>query len=494
MKAHPFSNYDNDSQFELSSPYPNNYLHRYIFRKQLLKEQNSYSKEILTSKKQTKKQANISNYELKNSELTAFYNGDPINTESYISDFSSLSIHAQLHYNLTTLNITTMTPIQRLSIPFILNNLGDTVGCAQTGSGKTIAYLLPIISRLLTEDEPSITQFESPTNKSYPLVLVILPTRELCQQTYKESLTLLYNTNIIAGMAYGGEKVGDQKHTLRKGIDILLGTPGRLLQFLYEGYLNLSMLKYLVIDEADVLLDMGFYPDLMNIINNETMPERHCRLNLLFSATFPFKVMDLVEQFVNEKYYFITNHLPSRKEEEIPNGNIVQRVYLMNAGNIMKMKLDVLHKVLQIIQGKTLVFLNTKSGVKYLASYLNNNGYGIACLHGDMEQTERNYNLYLFTSGEMNLMVCTDVLSRGMDISDVEFVINFDMPKDIATYVHRIGRTGRCGNKGNSITFVSYEDRGLFKQLLDIMRKSNQNVPEWLEKECGVYNNNNKFK
>jgi ATP-dependent RNA helicase DDX3X len=294
-------------------------------------------------------------------------------------------------------------------------------------------------------------------------------------------------------MAYGGEKVGDQKHTLRKGIDILLGTPGRLLQFLYDGYLNLSMLKYLVIDEADVLLDMGFYPDLMNIINNETMPERHCRLNLLFSATFPFKVMDLVEQFVNEKYYFITNHLPSRKEEEIPNGNIVQRVYLMNVGNIMKMKLDVLHKVLQIIQGKTLVFLNTKNGVKYLANYLNNNGYGIACLHGDMEQTERNYNLYLFTSGEMNLMVCTDVLSRGMDISDVEFVINFDMPKDIATYVHRIGRTGRCGNKGNSITFVSYEDRGLFKQLLDIMRKSNQNVPEWLEKECGVYNNN-KFK
>ena len=361
MKAHPFSNYDNDSQFELSSPYPNNYLHRYLFRKQLLKEQNIYSKEIFTSKQQSKKHANISNYELKNSELTVFYNNEPINTDSYISDFSSLSIHNQLHYNLTTLNITTMTPIQRLSIPFILNNLGDTVGCAQTGSGKTIAYLLPIISRLLTEDEPSITQFESPTNMSYPLVLVILPTRELCQQTYKESLTLLYNTNIIAGMAYGGEKVGDQKHLLRKGIDILMGTPGRLLQFLYDGYLNLSMLKYLVIDEADVLLDMGFYPNLMDIINQSTMPERHCRLNLLFSATFPFKVMDLVEQFVNEKYYFITNHLPSRKEEEIPNGNIVQRVYLMNAGNVMKMKIDVLHKVLQIVQGKTLVFLIRKT-------------------------------------------------------------------------------------------------------------------------------------
>ena len=483
MKAQPPST----SEFELSSPYPNNYLCRYVGRKQLLKEQNEYSKELLNSKKQAKKQANISNYELKNSELGIFFNNEQMNTEEYLSDFSSLSIHSQLLYNLKALNISTMTPIQRLSIPFILNQLGDTVGCAQTGSGKTIAYLLPILARLLSEDESSITQFDSPIRMSYPLVLVILPTRELCQQTYKEALTLLYNTNIIAGMVYGGEKVGEQKHMLRKGIDILMGTPGRLLQFLYEGFIDLSQLKYLVIDEADVLLDMGFYYDLMDIIYNETMPERQCRVNLLFSATFPFKVMDLVEQFVNQKYYFITNHLPSRKEEEIPNGNIVQRLYLMNTdSNITKMKIDVLHKVLQIIQGKTLVFLNTKNGVKYLYSYLNKNGYGIGCLHGDMEQAERNYNLQLFTSGEVNLMLCTDVLSRGMDISDVEFVVNFDMPKDIATYVHRIGRTGRCGNKGSSITFVSYEDRGLFPQLLDIMRKSQQTVPEWLEKECGV--------
>ena len=492
MKSQSFS--ENESEFELSSPYKNNYLHRYAFRKQLLKEQNIYSKELLITKKQTKKQANISNYELKNSELTVFFNNEPINTESHPSDFSSLSIHPQLLYNLNTLNISTMTPIQRLSIPIILNQFGDTVGCAQTGSGKTIAYLLPIISRLLDEDESSIVQIKSQTQASYPLVLVILPTRELCQQTYKESLTLLYNTNIIAGMVYGGERVGEQKHMLRKGIDVMLGTPGRLLQFLYEGYLNFSMLKYLVIDEADVLLDMGFYPDIMDIINNETMSQSDCRINLLFSATFPFKVMDLIEHFVNEHYYFITNHLPSKKEEEIPNGNIVQRVYLMNKDNIMKTKIDVLHKVLQIIQGKTLVFLNTKNGVKYLSNYLNNNGYGIACLHGDMEQTERNHNLYLFTSGEMNLMICTDVLSRGMDISDVEFVINFDMPKDIATYVHRIGRTGRCGNKGNSITFVSYEDRGLFPQLLDIMRKSDQNVPEWLEEECGDEGGYKKFK
>ena len=292
---------------------------------------------------------------------------------------------------------------------------------------------------------------------------------------------LLYNTYINTVVVYGGEKTFPQKYELQEGCDIVIGTPGRLIQFLEEGIISLSQVKFLVIDEADELLDMGFGEDINHILYDFKWSEYY---NIfLMSATFPKKVLNMVESLMkNEKYSFIT-HGNYLGEKEDANGNVKQRFYLIESGyntNIFDKKIDALFGLLKLLDGKTLIFANKKDDVMEIAYRVEEYGYGIVGLIGDMDMNQRIISLNEFKNGNVNLMVASDVASRGLDIPEVSYVINFDMPQNIDIYVHRIGRTGRVGNQGNSLTLLTREDQSLFRPLFELLSKSNQKIPDFL--------------
>ena len=392
------------------------------------------------------------------------------------------------------MKLETLTPIQKLSFGYLFNygniffdkkkvSNYNLVGCAQTGSGKTLSYLIPAVSFLFNDPE-GISEIKSSNNfgyVSYPLILVILPTRELAIQTYEESLKLLYKTFINTVVVYGGEKSYNQINELYKRCDILIGTPGRLIDFLEKGLIQLTEIKFLVIDEADKLLDMGFEDDINHILYDF---QWHNIFSIfLMSATFPKKVLNMVDRIMKKDYCYIT-HGNFLGEKEEANENVKQRFYLIeNNGyltNLFGKKLDALFGLLEIVNGKTLIFANKKEDVKRIAHSVDEYGYGIVCLIGDMEMDKRRYALEQFKNGKVNLMVASDVASRGLDIPDVSFVINFDMPNNIDIYVHRIGRTGRVGNKGSSLTLLTREDRPLFRAIFEMLSKTKQKIPDFL--------------
>ena len=328
---------------------------------------------------------------------------------------------------------------------------------------------------------PKIKSNNNNRYASYPLILIILPTRELALQTFDECLKLLYKTYINTVVVYGGEKVYSQKNELQEGCDIVIGTPGRLIQFLEEGDIRLTQVKFLVIDEADKLLDMGFEEDINHILFDFSWSDNY---NIfLMSATFPRKVLNMIDLIMKkEKYSFIT-HGNYLGEKEDVNGNVKQRFYFIESSyntNIFDKKIDALFGLLKILDGKTLIFANKKDDVKEIAYRVEEYGYGIVSLIGDMDMNKRIFSLNEFKNGNVNLMVASDVASRGLDIPEVSYVINFDMPPNIYIYVHRIGRTGRVGNQGNSLTLLTREDQMLFRPLFELLSKSNQKIPDFL--------------
>jgi ATP-dependent RNA helicase DDX3X len=412
---------------------------------------------------------NITNAELK------LYNSEnkEINTSNYPTSFKQMSqIPNIIQENIEKLQFNQMTSIQKLSIPIILEGI-DLVGCAQTGSGKTLAYLLPLSILLYSHNIPIINQKKK---ISYPLLLIIVPTRELAIQIYQESLKILYQTQIIPVCVYGGEDYLYQIADLREGCDILIGTPGRLIHFLEKDYISLDMCKFLVIDEADKMMDMGFEPDIRKIIYEFDLSDD--RQTLMFSATFPKIVLRIMETFLKEDFYFINtgNFLG---ENESANANVEQRLFYIKSGKNND-KLIVLHKILQIINGKTLVFVNTKRDTSGLKYFLDSKNYNVNDIHGDKTMEQRKKVLNDFIKGKLMLLIATDVASRGLDIPHVDYVINFDLPNNIDSYVHRIGRTGRCGKEGKAFSLVMPSDYNLFKDLYNILKKCNQKIPQFI--------------
>ena len=396
------------------------------------------------------------------------------------------------------MGLETLTPIQKLFFGYLfnsgnkffdnnkINNDYDIVGCAQTGSGKTLAYLITSVSFLFNDKEGIL---EIPKSKlsnnynfiSYPLILIILPTRELALQTFEECLKLLYNTYINTVVVYGGEKNFSQRSELKEGCDIIIGTPGRLIQFLEEGDISLTQVKFLIIDEADELLDMGFEEDINHILFDFNWSDYHN--TFLMSATFPKKVLNMVDRIMKKENYSFITHGNYLGEKEDANGNVKQRFYLIESDyrtNIFNKKIDALFGLLKLIDGKTLIFANKKDDVKEIALRVMDYEYGIVSLHGDMDMNQRKMSLNDFKNGNVNLMVASDVASRGLDIPEVSYVINFDMPSNIDIYVHRIGRTGRVGNQGNSLTLLTREDKLLFRPLFELLSKTNQKIPDFL--------------
>jgi ATP-dependent RNA helicase RhlE len=338
------------------------------------------------------------------------------------------------------------TPIQAEAIPIIL--LGrDVMGAAQTGTGKTAGFSLPIIQMLLAHASTSMSPARHPVR-----ALILTPTRELADQVAANVQAYSRHTPLRSTVVFGGMDMAPQTAALRAGVEIVIATPGRLLDHVQQKTLNLSQTQILVMDEADRMLDMGFLPDLQRIIN--LLPKK--RQNLMFSATFSTEIKRLAGSFLNDPVTIEVARSNATADK------VTQVVY----------KVDEEHKrdaVSHLIKGRdlkqVLVFSNTKIGASRLARQLEQDGVKASAIHGDKSQSERMAALEAFKNGEIDVLVATDVAARGLDISDLPCVINFDLPYNAEDYVHRIGRTGRAGASGDAISLYSAKDERL---LVDI--------------------------
>ena len=409
------------------------------------------------------------------------------------SSFKDIDFHPLLKNNLSKMKYDQMTPIQKVIIPYILQKK-DCLGCAETGSGKTVAFLAPIISLLLKEGPPKedkeyLKQNSKYSNScSYPVCLVLVPTRELAEQIFIESRKLLYKTGIVVIKCYGGVPLDTQIKDLRLGADIVIGTPGRIIEFIEKKMLYLNLIEYLVIDESDRMLDMGFKPQLENIISkNKQMRNKEERINLMFSATIPEEVEEISYEFMKDNCYLIsTNKNKGNKKGYNANENVEQLIYYVNEDE----KISKLHEILQTAEGNVLIFLEKKKSVDKLENFLLLRNYNAIGIHGDKIQSERQKAIKQFSSGEIPILVATDVASRGLDFPNVSYVFNYDMPKNIEDYIHRIGRTGRVGNKGKAISFYNDNNRQIGEALVNELKKAGQKIPDFLE-EFDYYNNYN---
>ncbi|XP_020089239.1 DEAD-box ATP-dependent RNA helicase 52C-like [Ananas comosus] len=354
------------------------------------------------------------------------------------------------------------------------------MACAQTGSGKTAAFCFPIISGILkTCPPPPPPPQEAPALRiASPNALILSPTRELSCQIYEEANKFSHQTGVRVAVVYGGAPFYQQFGDLERGVDILVATPGRLVDLIERARVSLQTIKYLALDEADRMLDMGFEPQVRKIVERMGMPPPAVRQTMLFSATFPLEMQRLAADFLSNYVCLAVGRVGSSS------ALICQRVdYISDVekGNHLR---DLLYEQrarrVDNKQALTLVFVETKRGADFLEHWLSVKGLPATSIHGDKTQRERELALKSFKSGATPIMVATDIAARGLDIPHVAHVINFDLPKDIDNYVHRIGRTGRAGKSGLATAFFTDSNQPLAKALADLMREAKQEVPDWL--------------
>ena len=399
------------------------------------------------------------------------------------NSFNEISFDSHIQSNLKKLHYDLMTPIQQIIIPYILLKK-DCLGCAQTGSGKTIAFLIPLINLMLKEGPPKDDNKYLKTNSnynlscSYPVMLILVPTRELAEQIFKEARKVCHKTGIIVSRCYGGVKLDNQIRELKQGCDIVIGTPGRIIELIEKRFLYLKLIQYLVIDESDRMLDMGFEHQMNDIVFNSQMPDKNNRVNYMFSATIPKNVIEISKKFMREECYLISNKNNLDNNEYNANENVEQKIYYVEDND----KICKLHEIFQKIQGNAIIFLETKKSVDNLENFLSKRNYNVLAIHGDKPQIQRQEAIRLFSNGEVPILIATDVASRGLDFPNVSYVFNFDMPKNIEDYIHRIGRTGRVGNKGMAISFYNDKNKVIAEDLVKEMKKAKQEIPDFLQK------------
>lgn len=404
------------------------------------------------------------------------------NCPGHIESFHDVDMGDIIMGNIALTSYTHPTPVQKYAIP-IIKSKRDLMACAQTGSGKTAAFLLPVLSQIYTDGPGEALQASKasvqPENgkyarrKQYPISLVLAPTRELALQIYDEARKFAYRSRVRPCVVYGGADIGQQIRELERGCHLLVATPGRLVDMMERGKICLDHCKYLVLDEADRMLDMGFEPQIRRIVEQDTMPPKGARQTMMFSATFPKEIQILARDFLEEYIFLAVGRVGSTSE------NITQKVVWVEENDKRSFLLDLLNAT-----GKdslTLVFVETKKGADALEDFLYREGYACTSIHGDRSQRDREEALNQFRSGRCPIMVATAVAARGLDISNVKHVINFDLPSDIEEYVHRIGRTGRVGNLGLATSFFNDKNSNITKDLLDILVEAKQEVPSWLE-------------
>ena len=330
------------------------------------------------------------------------------------------------------------TPIQAESLPIILAG-HDIAGQAQTGTGKTAAFLLAIFQHLFKPRK-------KPEPDQGPRALIISPTRELAIQIHKDALALGKYTGLKLGLVYGGVDYDKQRRQLEDGVDILIGTPGRLIDYFKQGVYRLKSLEIVVLDEADRMFDLGFIRDVRYMFRRMPAPQE--RLSMLFSATLSFRVMELAYEHMNNPRFIRIN------PEQVTAENITQVLYHI-ANNE---KIPLLIGLLQTIDPKrTIVFVNTKRTAEKVWGYLEGNGFHAAILSGDVPQRKRQRLFQEFSEGRLPVLVATDLAARGLHIPDVSHIFNFDLPQNAEDYVHRIGRTARAGASGDAVSFACEE-------------------------------------
>ncbi|MFN1833920.1 DEAD/DEAH box helicase [Balneola sp. MJW-20] len=355
-------------------------------------------------------------------------------------NFNDFGFRDALNSGLRDIGFESPTPIQEKSIPIILEG-SDMIGAAQTGTGKTGAFVIPLLQKIL----------ENPSEHTQALILS--PTRELAQQIDEQIFALGYHTGISSATIIGGEDFAKQANAIRSGVDVIVATPGRLIDQTKVLDIDFGHIKYLVLDEGDRMLDMGFLPDVNKIISK--LPTE--RQTMFFSATFPDEIKKLADSIMRN---------PKRVEIEIskPAESVEQKAYLVHP----KARLSLVEKILEEMDWEScIIFTATKKGTDELERILTKRGINAGSIHGDRSQDERNKALMDFKNGTVPVIVATDVLARGIDIDDISLIINYDVPRAVEDYIHRIGRTGRYDKSGVAVTFVTRKDQ----RFLDNIKK-----------------------
>uniref|UniRef100_A0A915PK99 RNA helicase n=1 Tax=Setaria digitata TaxID=48799 RepID=A0A915PK99_9BILA len=355
------------------------------------------------------------------------------------------------------------TVIQSISWPIALSGR-DMVSIAKTGSGKTFAFILPAIVH--TAGQPPRGHQKSPS------VLVLLPTRELAQQVEEVAKDYCRATDLSITCLFGGAPKAAQARDLERGVDIIIATPGRLMDFLEVGKTDLRRCTYLVLDEADRMLDMGFEPQIRKVVS-QIRPDRQ---TLMFSATWPKDVRKLAMDFLTD-----AAHLNVGSLELSANHNITQIVEIIDESNKQQRLMAILSEIMNKEDCKTIIFVETKRKADDLTRWMRRDGWPALCIHGDKGQSERDWALSEFRSGKTPILLATDVAARGLDVDDIKYVINFDYSNNSEDYVHRIGRTGRRDKttffKGIAYTFFTYANAPKAKDLIKVLEEANQNIP-----------------
>lgn len=359
-------------------------------------------------------------------------------TDTQITRFGDLELHPDVARAVESLGFMAPTPVQAQAIP-PLRAGRDVLAQAQTGTGKTAAFAIPIIERV----DPGETK---------PQALIVVPTRELAVQVTREFGTLgkFRHTREVA--IYGGVPYGPQERALKRGVQIVIGTPGRVLDHIERGTLDLASVKVVILDEADRLLDMGFAPDVRRLLR--LVPKQ--RQTALFSATLTGEIRDLAYRFTRDPVEIAID--PERRTQES-----VEQVY------VEVLEEDKPRALVELLRRweteQVLIFRHTKRGVDRLLDEIKRRGHAVAAIHGDMTQRERERTLDQFRAGEVKLLIATNLAARGLHIEDISHVVNYDLPEDAETFTHRVGRTGRAGESGVAVTFVGEWDFEEFEQL-----------------------------
>ncbi|MGO1317896.1 MAG: DEAD/DEAH box helicase [Cellulomonadaceae bacterium] len=374
-----------------------------------------------------------------------------------VQTFADFGIRPEIVAALADSGITTPFPIQSMTLPVALGG-HDIIGQAKTGTGKTLGFGIPLLQRVVAPGEPGFDELPDPGK---PQAIVVVPTRELAVQVANDLATASKRRSVRVLQIYGGRAYEPQIEALQRGVEVVVGTPGRVLDLITQRHLDLSRIKCVVLDEADEMLDLGFLPDVEKILAR-TPASRH---TMLFSATMPGAVVAMARRYMTQP-----THIRASEPDDVGQTvkNIKQVVYRAHALD----KVELLSRILQARgRGLTIVFARTKRTAAKVADELTERGFAAGALHGDLGQGAREQALRAFRHGKVDVLVATDVAARGIDVDDVTHVVNYQCPEDEKTYLHRTGRTGRAGHKGTAITFVDWDDTprwGLINKALEL--------------------------
>lgn len=375
--------------------------------------------------------------------------------------FAELGVAAEICDGLATRGITRTFAIQELTLPIALSGQ-DLIGQARTGMGKTYGFGVPLLDRVF--DDADIEELDGT-----PRALVVVPTRELAQQVTKDLQVAAADIPVRLVSIYGGRPYEEQITKLNKGADVIIGTPGRLIDLHERGNLQLDRVAILVLDEADEMLDLGFLPSVEAILQ---ALDSNAHQTMLFSATMPGAILTLARRFMDKPI-----HIRAESGEQDFTHSSTRKV-TFQAHRMDKVAI-VAHALQAADRGRTIIFARTKRAAAHLADDLARRGFRVGAVHGDLGQKSREKSLQAFRSGQVDILVATDIAARGIDVDDVTHVINYQVPDDPMTFVHRIGRTGRAGHTGTAITLVGYDELGKWQVINDELDLGEPEPPQW---------------